>query len=160
MSRTIFYFLILAALLSACGPLLPMASPQATPQATAAGPLDLGQTWTIKMEHTGGFMGLSRSIEISSDGTFTITDDRDNQTIKGQLSSSQMTQLRKLVTTATIKPVTQPDQTGCADCFVYALEINEAGKPFTVQLNDITLPESGLESLVLFLRDLMDKSLS
>ena len=158
MFRTIFYILILTALLSACGPLLPESVSQATPQATSSGPLDLGQTWNIKMHHSGGIMGLSRSIEISADGKFTVTDERTDQTVEGQLSSGESTQLRKLVTTAKITPVAQPDQTGCADCFVYALEISGNGKPFTAELNDITLPESGLESLVLFLRDLMDKS--
>jgi hypothetical protein len=112
------------------------------------------------MQQSGGIMGLSRSVEISSDGKFTATDDRTNQTVEGELSSGELTELHGLVTTANIKPVTQPEQTGCADCFVYALEINGTGKPFSVQLNDITLPESGLESLVLFLRDLMDKSLA
>jgi hypothetical protein len=159
MLRTILHFLLFAIFLTACGPLIPLAGPQATPQATSTGPLDLGQTWTIKMHQSGGIMGLSHSIEISSDGKYAITDDRANQSVKGQLTSAEMSQLRELITTANIKPIAKPGQSVCADCFIYALEINGAGKPFTIELNDITLPESGLESVVLFLRDLIDKSL-
>jgi hypothetical protein len=165
MIRTVFYFLLFAALLSACGPLLPasISTPQPaqpTPQSAYPGPLELGETWTIKMQHSGGIMGLSRTIEISSDGEYTITDERTDQTAAGQLTTGEMSQLRNLVTTAKIAEVVQPDQTACADCFVYALEIDGTGNPFTVQLNDITLPESGLESMVMFLRDLMDRSLT
>jgi hypothetical protein len=47
----------------------------------------------------------------------------------------------------------------CADCFIYDLEIQENGKNFAVQLNDISLPNSGLESLVTYLRGLIETAL-
>jgi len=111
------------------------------------------------MEQSGGIMGLSRSIEISSDGNFTVTDQRTDKTVKGQLSAYELTSLRELVTTAKLASIPPTEETGCADCFIYNLEIQGKGEPISVQLNDVTLPDSGLGSLVVFLRGLMDRSL-
>lgn len=153
MFRIIFYILIIATLLSACSPSKPV--PLGTPIVP-----EENKTWTIKMEQSGGIMGLSRSIEISADGKYTLTDQRANKTVKGQLSSGDLTRLRQIL--ATIKPASAPEpkQSGCADCFIYTIEIQGTGTPFSIQLDDVTLPNSGLEALVSFLRDLMDKSLT
>ena len=151
MFRTTLYILVFALLISACSPSGP--SPLATPSLPA-----LGETWTIKMNQSGGIMGLSRSVEISSDGKFTVTDDRTDQKVEGQLTDDELTQLRDLAANTKLTTTPETESAGCADCFVYTIEIQN-GKSFNTQLNDISLPGSGLESLVAFLRDLMDKAL-
>jgi len=165
MSRWIIYCLVFTALLAGCGSLLPEAAPTApstepAPQSASPGPLELGQPWTIKMQHSGGIMGLSRVIEISSDGRYSITDERTNQSMAGQLTAAEMSQLRRLITSARLAQVVQPGQPPCADCFVYHLEIDSTGGPFEIELNDITLPESGLEPMIMYLRELMERSLT
>jgi len=61
--------------------------------------------------------------------------------------------------TSNYVPANQTDGNGCADCFVYDLEIQVNGEKLSVQLNDISLPNSGLEPLVTYLRGLIDTAL-
>jgi hypothetical protein len=152
MSRTLPVLLLITLTLVACSPSMPI--PLATPNLQT-----FGETWTIKMDQTGGIMGLSRSIEISSGGKFTVTDERADRTIKGQLSATELAQLQDLLNTMKSVKVTGIEQTGCADCFVYNIDIQGEGKPFTAQVNDITLEKSGLSPLVTFLTDIMDTAL-
>ena len=111
------------------------------------------------MKHSGGIMGLSRSIEISSSGKFTVVDERTNKTITGVLAVNELSKINEQVLSLEYIPTSRPDGMGCADCFIYNLEIQENGKKFAVQLNDISLPNSGLESLVSYLRDMIDMTL-
>jgi hypothetical protein len=114
--------------------------------------------WTIKMTHSGGIMGLSRSIEITSDGTYTVADQRTGQTKKGKLSEDEFTQLTQLVASTQYSPNNQPS--GCADCFIYDIEISGIGKTFTANADDVTLADSGLGPLVMELRSIMDRELN
>ena len=152
MFRTLPVLLLITIMLSACSPSTP------TPLATPSLPT-FGETWTIKMNHSGGIMGLSRSIEISSDGKFTVADERSGKTIEGQLSTDKLSQLQELIKTLKPVKVTGIEQTGCADCFIYELEIQGGGKSFSTQVNDITLNDSGLSPLVDFLRNILETSL-
>ena len=155
MTRSIFPLLICIFIVSACGPLVP-ATPAPLPTQSLP---ELNETWTLRMSHTGGIMGLSRSIEVSSDGTYMVTDEREKNTVEGQLSSDELASLRDLLTTtASFSPPSGPTAV-CADCFVYAIEIDGAGKPFNVQVDDTTIAASGLEPLVTFLRGIMEKAL-
>jgi len=160
MPRTIFLFVLLSLLIAGCGPLStpePLKTPTSEVRASTLPALD-GE-WTIKMTHSGGIMGLSRSIEISSDGKFTVVDERANKTFSGQLSADELSKINEQVTSAEYIPAVKPDGMACADCFIYDLEIQENGKNFAVQLNDISLPNSGLESLVTYLRGLIETAL-
>ena len=161
MPRTIFLYLLLIILLIAgCSPLStpePFKTPITEAQASALPALD--GDWTVKMTHSGGIMGLSRSIEISSDGNFTVVDERANKTVTGELSADELSKINEQVLSAEYIPAVKPDGMGCADCFIYDLEIQENGKKFAVQLNDISLPNSGLESLVTQLRGLIETTL-
>ncbi len=114
---------------------------------------------TIKMSQSGGFIGLSRSIEISADGKYIAVDNRANKTVNGELSADELFALNKLVAGYKSANVMKPENTGCADCFVYDLQIQGSGKNISAQLNDVTLPKSGMEALVNFLRETIDKAL-
>jgi hypothetical protein len=161
MSRSVFiYVLLISLLIASC-------SPSSTPQpfntpATEAQTSTLpapGSEWAIKMTHSGGIMGLSRSIEISSDGKFTVMDERAAKTTSGELSADELSKINEQVISAEYIPAAKPDGMGCADCFIYDLEIQRNGEKFSVQLNDISLPNSGLESLVSNLRGLIETTL-
>ena len=118
----------------------------------------LAGTWTIRMVHSGGIMGLSRSIEVSSEGMYTVTDERAGGTKKGRLSEEELKRLAQLVSSVQYSPPTGPS--GCADCFIYDIEISGAGKPFTARADDVTLSASGLEPLVSALGAIMDRELN
>ena len=153
MLRIVFPLVLMIALLVAgCA-----SSPTNTPAATPALPAATNE-WNVKMTHSGGIMGLMRSIEVSSDGSYTITDRRTNKTVSGILSKDEISKLTKIV--AGVENVASEKPNGnCADCFVYAIEIQSSGEKFTTQLDDISLSESGMEDLVTSLRALMDSAL-
>ncbi len=116
--------------------------------------------WTIRMVHSGGIMGLSRSIEISSNRTYTVTDERADKTITGKLSADKLENLREIVVNSEFQPMERLQPSGCADCFMYNLEIQGGGSKFMVQVDDITMPDSGMERLIMYLRDLLEAALN
>ncbi len=158
MSRAIVGLLIFTVLVSACGPLLPVTSAPLAPLATQSLP-DLGESWTLKMSHTGGIMGLSRSIEISSDGKYTVTDERNNTTSEGQLSADEASKLKNLLATSLQSSSPRGLSGTCADCFIYEIELKGASKTYAAQVDDVTIADSGLEPLITFLRGVMEKAL-
>ena len=145
-----FILMLTVTLLSACTNVTPVPV-KATPSAPTA-------SWTVKMAHSGGIMGLLRVIEVSSTGNFTVLDERTQKTVNGQLSEAEISHLAELVAKAVLAVPGKPNNS-CADCFIYTLEISTTGKPFQAQVNDISLPGSGLEPMITFLRELMDQSL-
>ena len=104
-------------------------------------------------------MGVSRSIEISSDGKYVVADERANKTITGELTVNELSKLNKIVSDSNFASPTKPQKSSCADCFIYGIEMQVNGKKVVYQMDDITLSASGFESLVIFLRDLMDSAL-
>jgi len=162
MSRTIFLSgLLIILLITGC-------SPFSTSEQLKTPTLELTKSnlpspngeWTsINMTHSGGIMGLSRSIAISSDGTYTVTDERANKTIAKKLSANELTELNKLIASSKSITTNGPRQSGCADCFIYNLEIQGDGKNFSAQVDDVTMPKSGMEPLIIYLRGLVDSAL-
>jgi hypothetical protein len=156
MSRSFFLFVFLTTLfITGCSSLLtpePLKTSLPSPEAP-------GNEWAIKMTHSGGIMGLSRSIDISSDGKYTATDNRAKKTITGNLTANELSKLNKIVYESKFESATKPQQSGCADCFIYSLEMQLNGKKVAYQADDITLSSSELVILVTYLRDLMDRAL-
>ncbi len=166
MTRSVFlYVLFIALFTTGCSASTPeplkstLESPKSTPELPKSNLPALDGNWKIKMTHSGGIMGLSRSIEISSDGKYTVMDERASKTITGELSTDELSKLKEQVSASKYIPASNPDGRGCADCFVYDLEIQGSGEKFNIQLNDISLPNSELESLVAYLRGLIEAAL-
>ncbi|HEY2981037.1 MAG TPA: hypothetical protein VGJ22_07650 [Anaerolineales bacterium] len=148
MIRRVLIF-ILAGLLAACSALQP--GGEALPA--------LNDSWTITLTQSGGFIGISRTVTITSDGKVVAVDDREGQTATLQLTPQEIASLKVEISKARLKTPIQTE-TGCADCFVYDLQIKTAGPNFSVQLDDVNLPESGLQPLIMYLQDLMNRALS
>ena len=104
-------------------------------------------------------MGLSRSIDVSSNGSYTVTDERTNKIVNGKLDANELSKLTTLVNSAKYSPPIPPKGMACADCFIYDLEIQGNNGNFSAELNDISLPNSGLASLVETLRGIIDSAL-
>jgi hypothetical protein len=152
MSRSIFIYAFLITLfIAGCS--------YATPMPLKTDLPSLVSEWTIKLTHSGGIMGLSRSIEISFDGKYVVMDERAGKTITGKLSTDELIKLNKLIANYKYIMTNNPRQSNCADCFIYNLEIQGNGKKFSVQEDDITLPKSGMETLIIYLRGLIDAAL-
>jgi hypothetical protein len=146
-----FLLLLLAlTLLAACGPAGVSDAPR--PLATPS------RDWTvIKMVQTGGIMGLNRTLEVTRDGAMTITDARTGKTKTGQLQTNDLTRLVGLVAAFQFAPPAQP--TVCADCFIYTIEVTSPSGVTTVQVDDVSLGDSGLEEIITLLRGTMDAAL-
>lgn len=161
MPRTIFlYAFLIILLIAGCKSSLtpePLKTPTLEPPKSNLPALD--SEWTINMAYSGGIMGLSRSIEISSDGRFSVTDERAGKKIIGNLSADDLSKLNGQVRSSEYFPASKLDGMGCADCFIYDLNIQGDGKNIAAQLNDINLPNSGLEALVVYLRGLIETAL-
>ena len=142
---------LMVSLLAACGP----ATVQ-TPFPTLLPTLT--SEWTVKLAQSGGIMGMLQVIEVSSDGKFRATDERAQKTVQGQLSASDLSHLKGLVADA-LKINSAMPQNGCMDCFIFTVEITESGKPVQSEVNELGLPNSGLEPLVSFLQEAMKKAL-
>lgn len=152
MSRPILIVALLAALIiSGCS--------SSKPESLKSGLPSLEGEWMISMAHSGGIMGLSRSIKISSDGKYTVVDERANKSVTRELEKDELSKLMDIVASSEYITMTLPQPSGCADCFVYDLAIQGNGKKFSVQVDDVSMPDSGMETLVMYLRDLMDAAL-
>lgn len=160
---------LLILILSACAPVTPQ--PLATPE-TAATPLASPPSkpaqqvppalqpglWSVRMTLTGGIMGLQRTLEITSDGKVTVVDERASKTFTLQLTADELTNLQTLVAESSFTAPSVP--MGCADCFIYNVEIDGgSGKPFTVQVDDTSIDASGMGPLVRYLNGLIQRAL-
>lgn len=146
----------MALFIAACTFPLPRVQDTSTP--ASAQPVELGDTWTIKMTQSGGIMGLRRSVEISSDGKYTVTDERMNKSVSGVLPTNELTTLTRTVSALRMDLQT-PEQSVCADCFIYEIEIQSNDETISLQLDDITLPDSGMEPLISSLITIMNTAL-
>jgi hypothetical protein len=114
-------------------------------------------SWIITMNHSGGIMGLSRSVEVDSTGIYTVKDDRTEQEFTGQLSKEELEGLIDAVKATSYTAEKAPH--GCADCFIYDLQIvSDTGK-FSAQVDDISIEGSGLSELILLLRGIIEREL-
>lgn len=164
---TLIAALILSLLFTACS--APAATqPAETPASTPSLPVKEAAStpnppdkqvneWTIEMTQSGGIMGLMRSVEVRSDGSYTVKDERLDKTVTGSLTGSDLQELNELMISTSFSP--QKPAGICADCFVYDIQIQMDGNKLNVKLDDTSLPNSGLEPLVALLRGLMDAAL-
>jgi hypothetical protein len=152
MTRKIFLMSLLILLVSGCSPASAASTPTPDQPALAGG-------WTsITMHQSGGIMGLSRSIKVSPDGSFSVTDERAKVTVNYVLSKAELSDLNQKIAGLNI-PSNPPNGAVCADCFIYNLIIQKDAGEIRALLSDVTLPGSGFESLVAFLRGLGDRLL-
>ncbi|HEX2696420.1 MAG TPA: hypothetical protein VHM28_01855 [Anaerolineales bacterium] len=148
---------LFAILLSACGPA--RFDPKPLPTSGAPQPLPtLADKWSVKLTQSGGFAGVMLTVEVSSDGTIKAEDTRSGKSVTQTLSPTQLNQLKDLISAAKISPNAAP-YPGCADCFIFTLEINSNGTVSRVQVDDITAKDSGALELINALRQLRNAML-
>jgi hypothetical protein len=121
-------------------------------------PPALGDDWSVKMRLSGGFAGMLRIIEVRADGEYSVADGRTGKTAAGRLAEDELAELKNLIAALEFTAPRMPSS--CADCFVYDVQIQSAGRKMTLHADDVTLNDSGMEGLALFLRGLMDSALS
>lgn len=102
-------------------------------------------------------MGLLRSIQVSSDGAYSVVDERASERVEGKLSVDELADLKNLVAGFSFIAPKMPMV--CADCFVYNVEIQSGGQKLVAEIDDVNMPETGMGPLVEFLRGVMDSAL-
>lgn len=146
----ILLLIVLLVTLAACAPVQTEAPQQPLPTASAE--------WTsIQFTQSGGIMGMLRTLTITRDGAWTVTDERSDNKISGTLSADELEKLSSLIASLSIK--TDRQSGVCADCFIYSVEISSSGKTLIAEADDVNLADSGLGPLVMFLTELMGKAL-
>lgn len=122
-------------------------------------PIEPGENWTIKLSISGGFAGLQRVVEISNSGQLTVTDQKSNRQVTIQVPNDELANIEVIL--AETKPPQSPSRPPtCQDCFQYELDVQMEGKDYTVLLNDINLPDSGVDKLINALVDLQERALA
>ena len=125
-------------------------------EATNVAPV-LEEDWSVKMTLSGGIAGLMRTIEVKADGSYTVTDARAGNTASGELTEDELARLEEMISTLEFSALNNPS--ACADCFVYDIEIVSGGQKMVVNVDDVTLGDSGVVRVVQFLRGIMDSAL-
>jgi hypothetical protein len=134
--------------------IFPTPTPAMLPTQTAQRLPQLTGNWHIRLAQTGGFAGVSRTLEIFSSGEMTVTEERINKKNTSQLPADKFAMLKELLAASEYQPIRQP--IGCADCFIFDLQVNNDSEKFQVQIDQVNLPNSGLEPLVGFLGELLN----
>jgi hypothetical protein len=146
--RPLSCILLVFVLLSACGRTKPLPQPLPTPSGD----------WTVKFTQSGGIAGILLTLEISSDGHLKAQDQRTNKGADRTLPQPTITELAGLIAKAKFSPDAAP-YPGCADCFIYGLEVQSDGHLSKIRVDDITIRNSGAEELITFLRELRNSAL-
>lgn len=120
-------------------------------------PPPIEDEWSVTMVQSGGIMGLLRSIRVSSDGAYSVVDERASERVEGKLSVDELADLKNLVAGFSFIAPKMPMV--CADCFVYNVEIQSGGQKLVAEIDDVNMPETGMGPLVEFLRGVMDSAL-
>jgi hypothetical protein len=135
--------------LTGCGPFSPETLPEPPPS----------RAWAVKLTQSGGFVGVHLIMEVASTGEMTAQDARSGRMFSGMLSPGALEQLDRLLA-ATDSPTMITPTSMCADCFIYAVEIDSEHAAVRQQVDDTTLEESGMEPLITYLRELRDNALA
>jgi len=116
------------------------------------------ETWSLTLVTSGGLAGITRELEIDSNGQATVIDDGSGQPVSGELPDELQSEVAAYVLDAGTSKPNPP--AGCADCFAYSLEIRRQDGVYLYTLTDLDLDGSGISPLVMLLNDLQARLLS
>ena len=145
------FLTLISLLLAACSP---FASTKPAPQPLPSP----AQDWSAVLTQTGGFIGVDLTIEVSGDGQLTARDQRTGRKVTGKLSPQTQSTLSRLIS-AMASSGGQTKQSGCADCYLYELQVQMNGRISYTRVDDTTLQDSDAADLIALLKDLRDGAL-
>jgi hypothetical protein len=141
-------FLTILIFLTSCSQLKPFPQPLPSPSGN----------WTVKLNQSGGFAGVLLTVDISSNGQLNAEDQRSLRIVTQTLPAQTITKLNQLVSGISMSPRSIP-QSGCADCFIYDLEIQSEAGNLHLNIDDVTMKDSGVADLIAFVIKLRDDAL-
>jgi hypothetical protein len=143
-STQLILFVILFIALTGCQPAVLPPQPQAEPTNTAEPPS--AKQWSVNLTVTGGFAGIHKVMELSSDGSYQVTDMRTGENKKSSLSESELNKISTLIDQ--IQGGQDPYPSVCADCFIYELTVQKGKETYRLTLDDINLSDSEAAPLI------------
>ena len=143
MTKVIPLLLILSITLSACAGTsvstmepVPLGTPPNSSTTACSAPAN----WTIQYNRSGGFAGFNQSLTLHSDGSLTIQSENPPANVQKSISKEQASAITNLLVQAC--PFTmEPNDMGCADCFIYTLNIQMNGQTYVMLATDVALTD-------------------
>ena len=143
--------LLVSLVISACSAIAPSAS-SPTPLPSPS------KNWRIKLTQSGGFVGVLLSVEVTSTGQLTAEDQRTGHTVTRTLSPQTTAELRQLIGGIAPSGGDKP-ASGCADCFIYDLELHRDSGDMQIHTDDTSIDDFGAADLIRRLSQLRDDAL-
>jgi hypothetical protein len=112
--------------------------------------------WHIFFKLSGGFAGYRKTMELSNTGVVTAADEKSGRRVTGSMTEREISEIALLAEDIkSIQPSERP--ANCADCLNYDLTVLMNDQRFSFQLNDLSLPQSGLEPFISILLSLQER---
>jgi len=105
--------------------------------------------WKIELSRSGGIAGQARSVKVSSNGYMITKDLQSEDGAETKLSQDELKKISGILVEACPFEIGRISS-GCADCFVYKLVIFMNGKRYSLEANELNIPEKS-KSLIEYL---------
>jgi hypothetical protein len=109
---------------AASGP--PPTATATTPGATTPTPKTIPSPEGVELEKLGGIAGISVTIKVNPDGTWSRSEDGGRTTTRGKLTDARMAQLQRLIADPRLASEAKGATGGpgrCSDAFVYIVHV-------------------------------------
>jgi len=114
--------------------------PLGTPTNSSATACSVPANWTIQFTRSGGFAGFNQSLTLQSDGSLKIQSENPAANVQKTVSNDQVSEMANLLAQACPFKM-QPNDAGCADCFIYNLSVQMNGQTYVMLATDVTLTD-------------------
>lgn len=139
----IFITLLIGIILSACAGVpvstqvpVPLGTPLNQPETACSIPTQ----WVVQFNRSGGFAGFNELLTLNSGGRLTVQSERPAAEIRKTLSKDQVATVTGYLAEACPFEM-KPNDAGCADCFLYKLDVEMDGQNYVMLATDVTLTD-------------------
>jgi len=135
--------LIIGIILSACAGVpanTPLPEPLGTPTRSPNTACSPPSNWKIQFNRSGGFAGFDESLTLDSGGNLRVQSERPAVDVQKTISKDQVNAIAGLLFQACPFEM-NPNDAGCADCFLYKLDVQMDDRTYVMLATDITLTE-------------------
>lgn len=141
----IINLVLLSLILTACASDAQTAHP--TPSQECQAPME----WKIDYSRSGGIAGHTRSVSVSSNGNMIMKD----YGVETEISQDELKKISGMLAEACPFEIGRISSE-CADCFVYKLVIFMNGNRYSLETNELNIPEES-KSLIGYLESYLTK---
>jgi hypothetical protein len=111
--------------------------------------------WVVEYTRSGGIAGFNESLTLDSGGRLTVESERPAAAFQETLSKEQVDAIAGLLARACPFEM-NPNDAGCADCYLYKLVVQMDGRSYVLLATDVTLTEE-LHPLISELSGLLEE---